>query len=104
MNNYQKSFWKNEGYCLFTSIDHFKGVFNLVTKKNYWHKPTYDTLTQSLESRKSLILERADGSETVKLAMPLIGCGLDKLKWNKVKSIICDVFNDINIDITICYL
>lgn len=37
-----------------------------------------------------------------KIAMPIIGCGLDGLKWDKVSEIIKDVFNDINIEILVC--
>ena len=39
-----------------------------------------------------------------KLAMPKIGCGLDRLSWDEVESIIFDVFNDCDIEIVICYL
>ena len=36
--------------------------------------------------------------------MPLIGCGLDQLEWDKVKDVIEDVFGDTDIDILICRL
>ena len=39
-----------------------------------------------------------------KLAMPCIGCGLDKLKWEKVREIIKEIFEDMDIEILICYL
>jgi hypothetical protein len=42
--------------------------------------------------------------DITKLAMPLIGCGLDKLEWANVKDIIEDVFNDMNIEILVCIL
>lgn len=102
--DYHKSLWRGKGYCLYTPIDNFKGVFNLVTKQSYWLKPTYATLTESLENMKRHILDRTDSTETIKLAMPYIGCGLDRLTWSKVKPIICDVFSDMDIDIVICYL
>lgn len=38
------------------------------------------------------------------LAMPKIGCGLDRLQWGKVREIIKDVFNDVNIEILVCSL
>nr|AWI67056.1 Macro domain [Anaeromyces contortus] len=103
-HDYQKSLWEGKGYCFYTPLNDFKGVFNLVTKQKYWMKPTYETLTQSLENMKRHILDHSDGSEVVKLAMPLIGCDLDRLTWSKVKEIINDVFAELNIDITICYL
>lgn len=73
-------------------------VFNLITKRNYWSKPTYKTVTQSLEHMA--IICKVNKIE--KLAMPLIGCGLDKLKWDKVSNIIQNVFKDIDIEILIC--
>ena len=39
-----------------------------------------------------------------RLAMPKIGCGLDKLKWEDVSKIIKDVFSDTDIEIIVCYL
>ena len=38
------------------------------------------------------------------LAMPKIGCGLDKLQWSKVREIIKDEFKDVDIQIEIRYL
>ena len=37
-----------------------------------------------------------------KIAMPIIGCGLDRLEWNKVSQIIQDLFCDIDIEILVC--
>jgi len=36
-----------------------------------------------------------------KISMPLLGAGLDKLDWTKVKEIVLDVFSDTEIDITV---
>lgn len=43
-----------------------------------------------------------DDDEPVKLAMPRIGCGLDKLEWSKVKAIIEEVFADTDVEILVC--
>lgn len=51
----------------------------------------YETITQALISMKNRCLEE----EITKLAMPQIGCGLDKLQWGKVREILKEVFNDI---------
>lgn len=75
-------------------------VFNLVTKDKYWHKPTYDSLREALEMMK----EQMDFVGATKLAMPKIGCGLDKLSWNQVYDIICEVFEDTDIEVVICEL
>lgn len=78
-------------------------VFNLITKEKYWHKPTYDTLRKSLLSAKEVIISLGDRyGAIVKLAMPKIGCGLDKLSWDKVKAIIEEVFADTNVEILVC--
>ena len=88
--------WQCRGYCLFAEAD---GVLaaNLVTKERYFHKPTLETLRQSLEDLRGQALERG----LKKLAMPKIGCGLDKLQWNDVREIIKDVFKDTEIEILV---
>lgn len=73
-------------------------VFNLITKRNYWLKPTYQTLQNALFSMKKIIIK----NNIQKVAMPIIGCGLDRLEWDKVSKIIKDVFNDIDIEILVC--
>lgn len=39
-----------------------------------------------------------------KLAMPKIGCGLDRLNWDDVSYLIQDIFKDIDIEIRVYYL
>ncbi|XP_067303408.1 ADP-ribose glycohydrolase OARD1 [Pseudorasbora parva] len=72
-------------------------VYYLVTKKKYYQKPTYDILRKSLVSMREHCL--ANGVNSI--SMPRIGCGLDKLKWEHVSSIITEVFQDTNITITV---
>jgi len=72
-------------------------IFYLITKKYYYNKPTYDSLESSLRDMKEKLLD--EGIERV--AMPRIGCGLDQLKWDTVKTLIERVFDDTNIEITI---
>lgn len=73
-------------------------VFNLITKERYFNKPTYETLEHSLIIMKTLCLENS----VKKLAMPVIGCGLDRLNWDKVSEIIKKTFCDTDIEILIC--
>lgn len=75
-------------------------VFNLVTKQRCFHKPTYDDLYETLVDMR----EQCEEFDITKLAMPLIGCGLDKLEWEQVKDIIEDVFGETDIEILICRL
>ena len=69
----------------------------LVTKDKYYHKPTYDSLQQTLTQLKELCEKHLVTS----LAMPKIGCGLDKLEWSTVKSMIKNTFLSFNIKITV---
>jgi len=73
-------------------------VFNLITKERYYDKPTYESLTTALKIMKDICNE----SKVKKIAMPIIGCGLDRLKWNVVSDIIKNVFNDTDIEILVC--
>lgn len=92
-------YWANHGYTL-SLLPYNIPIINLVTKENYWGKPTYKSLKESLEeARKIIELEKI-----YYIAMPKIGTGLDKLEYNKVKVIIEEVFKDMEIDIKICYL
>ena len=75
-----------------------KKVFNLITKRRSSGKPTYDTLQSSLDEMKRLCQEV--GVE--KIAMPKIGCGLDRLHWGRVKTMIQDTFKDLDVEILIC--
>lgn len=75
-------------------------VFNLITKERYYQKPTYRSLVTALIEMRDLCNE----IHVEKLAMPKIGCGLDRLKWDKVKELIDDVFRGYNIEILICEL
>lgn len=72
-------------------------VINLITKERYWQKPTYETLRNALNiARIRLPLD------CKKIAMPVIGCGLDRLEWSKVSGIIKDIFSDTDIEILVC--
>ena len=71
-----------------------------VTKKRYFHKPTYPTLQSSLTA----MLSHCQTYNVKELAMPMIGCGLDQLSWDKVKAMIKRTFRDMEISITVYYL
>ena len=75
-------------------------VFNLVTKENAWGKPTMQSLEGALNMMKDLALEKG----IHRIAMPRIGCGLDRLKWEDVSATIRSVFADTDIEILVCYL
>lgn len=73
-------------------------VFNLITKERYWNKPTYVSITEALIKMREL----CNLGSIKKVAMPTIGAGLDKLDWDKVSTLIKDVFKDTDIEILVC--
>lgn len=72
-------------------------VFNLITKKYYYGKPTYATFESSIISLKNMMLSLHKD----KLAIPLLGSGLDKLSWAKNREIIKNIFKDTDIEIVL---
>lgn len=81
-------------------VDRPQNVINMITKKEYWHKPTYKTFGKALDD----VVEICKKYNITKLGMPKIGCGLDRLQWGKVKEMIENKFKDLDIEIIVCYL
>lgn len=93
--------YKREKYKRLLTVPCQKAlVGNLITKRYYYNKPTYETLKESLTELKEYV-----GNNGIKrILMPRIGCGLDGLKWEKVKLIIEEIFADADIEILVFYL
>lgn len=72
-------------------------IYYLITKERFSHKPTYNTLRSSLEAMKAHCQE----NKVMRLSMPRIGCGLDKLDWLKVSDLITQVFSDSTMTVTV---
>lgn len=97
--------WVGEGYCVFVLGEkHTLLIGNLVTKRQYFDKPDYITLEQSLNDAfcTLAILNNNGFNIPKKIVMPKIGCGLDKLEWEKVKQIVEKVFK--SYEVVVCYL
>lgn len=91
-------------------------VYYLVTKRESNGKPTYFTLWKSLCNMKEHITQ--NGVSTIiwqcnmvlitqlfqvkNLAIPRLACGLDRLEWDMVKSMIEFLFTDVDVKITVC--
>ena len=73
-------------------------VLNLVTKQYYYQKPTVQTMRNALMSMRNLCVLH----NIHKIAMPRIGCGLDKMSWPVVSKMVQDVFAGEDIDIVVC--
>lgn len=94
------------GYIEFMNKYHLNGeciltykVLNLITKKRYYHKPILGSMEEALLVMKEICV----GENIKKVAMPKIGCGLDRLNWNDVSALIKKVFEDTDIEILVCY-
>ena len=70
--------------------DQGRFVYYLVTKPTYRDKPTYKTLESALRHMKQHMLD----NDIKLLAIPTLGCGLDKLDWPKVRVLLHEVFGD----------
>lgn len=78
-----------------------ENVFNLITKEKYWQIPSYNSLEESLLEMKEKL---SKNKNIKKLVMPKIGCGLDRLSWDKVEPMVQEIFKDLDIEIVVCYL
>lgn len=66
-------------------------IANLVTKDRYFHKPTLADFERVMRHFADICARK--GARHI--AMPYhIGCGLDRLPWDKVQTIIQDAFVD----------
>lgn len=70
-------------------------IFYLVTKSVSSGKPTYESFSKSLVAWKNKCQQLA----VTKVAIPHIGCGLDRLDWDRVKDYINSTFENTNIEI-----
>ena len=104
--NLNKNSWDGKGRCEIVRVQNTSGemvyVANLITKSRYFHKPTYESLEESLTDMSRKLAQ--DYPEVKKIGMPLIGCGLDRLQWDRVSEIIKMVFEKTNYEIIVCYL
>ncbi len=65
-----------------------------------FQKPTYDTMQGALY----LLKTDCQKEGVTKLAMPLLGCGLDGLQWDRVSEMIKETFQYMEIGIIVCRL
>ena len=72
-------------------------VINLVTKARCFEKPTLESLGLALFDLRRFI----EMNGITRLAMPRIGCGLDRLNWEDVRELILETFADTRVDIVV---
>eukprot|EP01006_Ploeotia_vitrea_P002075 TRINITY_DN106365_c0_g1_i1.p1 TRINITY_DN106365_c0_g1~~TRINITY_DN106365_c0_g1_i1.p1 ORF type:complete len:199 (-),score=94.64 TRINITY_DN106365_c0_g1_i1:80-676(-) len=93
---------KAVGQVAWFKIGYFgsRHIYNLVTKERFFHKPTYDSLRRTLVELRRLMKEHG----VAKVSMPKIGCGLDKLKWPRVRAMLDEIFGDDDVTVTVYVL
>lgn len=84
------------GGCAFIQHEN-RYVFYLVTKKFFHFKPYYSAVEKSLKE----LCKQCTKLNVTKLAMPMIGTGLDQLEWPIVSKMIDDIFSRSNIHLVI---
>ena len=87
-----------------TAISHGRRVFNLYTQYSYGNNTKhcdYQAIRSSLQAMREY-LEVWGETESSKIGLPKIGCGLAGGDWDIVKGIIEDVF--VNVDVYIYVL
>lgn len=73
-------------------------IYYLVTKNLSHGKPTYGEFWSSLKKMRNHIRD----NDVKKLAIPKIGCGLDRLEWSIVKYMVEFLFKDVDVEILVC--
>ena len=72
-------------------------VFSLVTKFRYYHKPTYESVLASLYELREIVIDAGISH----LSLPKLASGHDKLDFNIIFELICQVFDPLPITIYI---
>lgn len=97
--NQRKNFYKG---MVFPETVHHNGVetvvYNMVTKEDVSSLPLYTSLEACLVTVRDMMLE----SGHHKLAIPKIGCGIDRLDWVVVRPSVKAVFEDTDIEVLVC--
>ncbi|XP_057183088.1 uncharacterized protein LOC130549780 [Triplophysa rosa] len=87
---------KKPGECAVTQEED-RIVFHLITKDYCYEFPTYDCFRASLQHMRDWCV----ANKVKSVSVPRLGCGLDRLDFQKVQRILSEVFKDVDITITI---
>lgn len=89
-----------KGQCVLVSTGNLL-IINLITKQNYFEKPTKKDFLRCLYSMRNLLCRQ---TAIKNVSMPMIGTGLDNLSAAFVTSALAMVFSNFNIEIHIYLL
>lgn len=73
-------------------------IFNLITKARSGGKPTLNALHQTIIMMRDIAVQE----DIKQIAMPKIGCGLDRLQWGEVREILKSEFANTDVELYIC--
>lgn len=83
-------------------------VYNMYTKAHVWYnamnKMTVEEYLENAKTCLNLLKEEMIRNNEKYLAIPKIGCGLDRCRWADMEDLIRLVFEDTDIEITVCML
>lgn len=83
-------------------------IYNMYTKSHVWYNAMNKmTVEEYLENTKTCLLllkEHMIRNNEKLLAIPKIGCGLDRCRWGDMEKLIEYVFADTDIEITVCMI
>ncbi|XP_022174840.1 uncharacterized protein LOC111036885 isoform X2 [Myzus persicae] len=74
-------------------------IYYLITKECSNGKPTYNSITAAITKLRDFIVKHG----VKQLAIPRIGCGLDKLDWSLVRNIVKNIFQNAGCIIKVCH-
>ncbi len=75
---------KKPGECAVTQEEDGRTIFHLITKRKCTDLPTYEDFTNSLKHMRDWCVEHRVKS----VSAPRLGCGLDKLDFQRVQDIL----------------
>ncbi len=93
----KKTKQKKTGECVVTQEGDGRTIFHLITKRKCTDLPTYGDFTNSVKHMRDWCVEHRVKS----VSAPRLGCGLDKLDFQRVQDILREVFTGVDIVITI---
>ena len=76
---------------------HGRIIFYLITKSKCYEKPNLWSIYASLLQLRHYMVDHC----LTQIAMPKIGCGLDRMAWEDVENLLWSVFDNHNILVTI---
>lgn len=72
-------------------------VFNLITKRTYKDKPTYEDFERAV----CTLRDACENRGLREVAVPRMGCGIDRLEWPRVKEILRRAFEGSGVSLTV---